>query len=552
MDDLRLRTIELLDAPPEERIIEARIAPIGEAHELYPGVAEMFLPGSFTRSGLNEGRIAVKLETGHGHAGPVVGRLGDLEERSDAVYGTLRISETRDGDDALALARDGAVGISIGFLIGDGATRSIKDGIETTEIRSVDLREVTLTGTPVYQSAEPIAVRSTTEGPDMDPIETTETTDVNEMIRSAVDTAVDEIRAAAIVTPPVVEAEHRGHEYRSLGDLMVDTIAHARKKSPEATERLTRSIDSGLVSADGTSIELRAFTAVGNSQGNSTPNEVYVPDLLELLREGRPVLDLFGSRNLPATGNAIQLPNVSVGNAIGYQDGEGVPVDEAAQTWILDNYPKATIAGGQGVTIQAAQWSSPSYMDAVVSDLIAAYGEFADGRSINGDPTVDTPASLTGYTGILNAGATDVPVTGGVDAALALIGTASAAVYGGSKRWPTAAIMHSAVWGAGIDLVDSDGRPIITSDFPNNPAGLGDATGAGNIRGIPVVVDDNTPTDLIIVGSFRDAWFYEDSGTPAQIALTYPDVLTTDVAVYGFSSLAIRRGAAFAVLSGIA
>ena len=55
----------------------------------------------------------------------------------------------------------------------------------------------------------------------------------------------------------------------------------------------------------------------------------------------------------------------------------------------------------------------------------------------------------------------------------------------------------------------------------------------------------------MILGSFRDALLYEDQGTPAQIALTYPDVLVTDVTVYGFSSLAIRRPAAFAVLSGI-
>ncbi len=553
-NELTIRAVTLVDAPADERIIEARIAPLNARTEIFPGVAETFLPGSFSGD-QNAGRIAVKLETGSGHSGPVIGRLTDLEERSDGAYGILRISETPDGDDALALARDGALGISIGFLIGeDGATRSISDGVETTAISAVDLREVTLTGTPVYQNAEPISVRSTIrEDPEiMENENTVETPDVAEMIRSAVDTAVDEIRAAAVAPPPVVEAEARGHEYRNVGELMRDTIAHARRKSPDASERLTRSIDVGLVEADGSAINLRAFTAVGNSVGDSTPNNVYVPDLLELLREGRPVADLFSGRGLPVDGNTIQLPQVSTGNTVGYQDGEGTTVDEQAQQWILNDFAKATIAGGQGVTLQAAQWSNPSYMDEVVRDLVAGYGEFLDWATINGDPVVDTPVSGTGHTGILNAGATDIPAVGSPDVALGLVGAGWAAVYAGSRRSPVAAMMNSAVWCGFLDLADTDSRPLISTEVPQNPAGFGNAASiAGTLRSIPVVLDDNIDPTMVILGSFRDALLYEDQGTPAQIALTYPDVLVTDVAVYGFSAVAIRRGAAFAVLSGI-
>jgi hypothetical protein len=41
---------------------------------------------------------------------------------------------------------------------------------------------------------------------------------------------------------------------------------------------------------------------------------------------------------------------------------------------------------------------------------------------------------------------------------------------------------------------------------------------------------------------------YEDSQIPAQIVISYPDALTTDVFVYGFSTLAIRRLAPFATI----
>jgi HK97 family phage major capsid protein len=243
---------------------------------------------------------------------------------------------------------------------------------------------------------------------------------------------------------------------------------------------------------------------------------------------------------------------VSQGNTVGYQDGEGTDVSNTVQQWVLNDFKKATMAGGQGITLQAAQWSDPAYTSEVITDLVSAYGEFLDGQTINGDPTVDTPVSGTGYNGILNAGATDVPVGGDVKAAIALVGTAWAAVYAGSRRSPVAAIMNSAVWGSFLDQVDTDGRPLVSTEAPSNPAGIGNAASvAGTLRSIPVVLDDNAPSTLVILGSFRDALLFENSAQPATISLTYPSSLVTDVSVYGFSSLAIRRPGSFAVLSGI-
>lgn len=110
--------------------------------------------------------------------------------------------------------------------------------------------------------------------------------------------------------------------------------------------------------------------------------------------------------------------------------------------------------------------------------------------------------------------------------------------------------MNSDLWGAFLNAVDTDGRPIVTDEAPQNPAGLGSAAAvAGMLRGVPVVVDESVPAGLAIFGSYRDAVLME-SGS-AEVSLTFPNVLATDVTVYGFAALAIRRPAAFAVLSGI-
>ena len=557
MDELERRSAEIRSAELDEREIEILVAPYDDEAELGAGVRERYGRGVF---GTPEARISLKLETGHGHAGPTIGRSIGFEDTPAGLVGRFKISRTRDGDDALELARDGALGSSAGFIPRDVD----RDGSRRI-IRSAELREVTLTPVGAYQRADVLAVRSqapeeetvTEHDNELAPEE--RATDRADAVAEAVTRALDEYRAG--VASAEVErrsagglevGQHRGHEYRRFGELVGDVIAHARRTDPAASERLTRSIDEGLVNTSGTEIELRAFSGVGNSVGDSTPNNVYLPDLLTLLREGRPVANLFAARALPDEGNTVQTPSTTVGNTVGYQDGEGTALSETVQSWILKDWKKATIGGGQGITLQAMAWSSPGYMEEVTRDLVAAYGEFVDLKAITGDPATDTPASGTGYTGILNAGATDVPVGGDAAAAVALLGSGWAAVYQGSRRAPIAAMMDSATWGEFLNAVDTDGRPIVSNESPSNPAGLGDAASvAGVLRGLPVVVDENIPSGNVILGSFRDALLFEDQQTPARLTLTYPSTLTVDLSVYGFSALAIRRPEAFAVLSGI-
>jgi len=527
----------------EEGTFTARLVPFGEPAPATGGGTVEFRRGSLRSHG------TVPLTVDHGES--VLDRVGVMDsytETESGAYGSFSVSDTEAGRTVLTLLRDGAISdVSVGVRV-DHDT----DGVLFGELDHVSLVDHGRFATDSIENKSRVLSVHNLEGAEMPEETEAAATEVvayddtemrDEIMRLSAE--VDDMR-------PTLTAQARGHEYTSIGDMVVDTIAHARRKDAGATERLEFSIDNGMVEADGSAIHLMSFPGVGNSIGDTTPNNVYIPELLTLLREGRPTADLFNARPLPMTGNTVQLPSVSVGNTVDYQDGEGTAVDNTPQTWILNDYKKATMAGGQGITLQAAQWSDPSYTEEVVRDLISGYAEFLDGETINGDPAIGTPVSGTGYDGILNAGATDVPVGGDVKAALALVGTGWAAVYAGSRRSPIAAIMNSAIWGSFLDQVDTDGRPIVSTEAPMNPAGFGNAASiAGTLRSIPVVLDDNAPSTLVILGSFRDALLYEDPSTPAQIALTYPDVLTTDVTVYGFSSLAIRRPGAFAVLSGI-
>ena len=278
------RSAELRAVEPEARTIELVVAPYGVDGQLAPGVTERYKPGVF--GDLGERSIPLKLENGPNHAGPVVGRSIGFEETPAGLVGTFRVSATSDGADALTLAGDGALAGSAGFLPLDVAP--LDNG--AYEVRSGDLREVTLTGVPAYREAEVLAVRSTNPGDEMSDTTTdaAETApDHSDAVADAVARALDDYRRGAVEvdaeTLPTVEATARGHEYRSMGALIADVNRYARRSDPGAADRLAALIDAGAVAENGSAVYLakRAFltpAATTGDAGGVVPDS-YIPDL---------------------------------------------------------------------------------------------------------------------------------------------------------------------------------------------------------------------------------------------------------------------------------
>jgi uncharacterized protein len=92
----------------------------------------------------------------HNHEKWPIGRAQVLREDPDGLYAELRISRTRDGDEALELIRDGALdGLSIGF---EPIAQQHRDDIVVhTEIK---LREISVVAWPAYETARISAVRA--------------------------------------------------------------------------------------------------------------------------------------------------------------------------------------------------------------------------------------------------------------------------------------------------------------------------------------------------------------------------------------------------------
>ena len=123
---------------------------------------ETFKRGSFSKTIADGKPERVKLFAQHEDQKALpLGAAKRLEERSDGLHGSFRISRTRAGDEVLALIEDGALdSVSIGFIpVRSDWTQDRK----AVQRREVKLMEVSLVAYPAYQEAKVLALREQQE-----------------------------------------------------------------------------------------------------------------------------------------------------------------------------------------------------------------------------------------------------------------------------------------------------------------------------------------------------------------------------------------------------
>jgi uncharacterized protein len=88
-----------------------------------------------------------------------IGVTLEIDERSDAAYGSWRVSDTLLGNEVLALARDGVpLGLSVGFMEVPGGSRWSPDRSRVTRTRA-ELDHVAVVRVPAYVGAGVTGVR---------------------------------------------------------------------------------------------------------------------------------------------------------------------------------------------------------------------------------------------------------------------------------------------------------------------------------------------------------------------------------------------------------
>jgi uncharacterized protein len=147
-------TLEVRDA--EQRILAGDVVPYGTEIRV-GGYTESFAPGAF--DGVEP--AGIPLLVAHQHAALPVGRTTSLTDTPAALVGEWRVSDTRDGDEVLSLARDGVpLGLSVGFQPVEDKWNS--DKTKVVRVRA-QLGEISVVGLPAYRDARVTSVRADDE-----------------------------------------------------------------------------------------------------------------------------------------------------------------------------------------------------------------------------------------------------------------------------------------------------------------------------------------------------------------------------------------------------
>jgi HK97 family phage prohead protease len=480
------------------RTLEGVLVPYGRSAEVDDGAGpytEVWAPGSVQPA---DDVLVYLGHTGGAHPqrGPLVGRMSTGEHTADGYRGVLRIADTADGRDALALIREGVTtGLSVEFTELENSTSA--DGRTVTRVRaSVDA--VAIVPRPAYATARVDHMRA---APDL-PTEPERTTTVNPE-PDPVDDPVnpDEVRArAAAVTIGRTAQPHpfTGTRFRTFGEYV-------------AAER-----DRTITPADAETFA-RAWTDVITSDvpGLMPPN--WMSEIIDLFRGSTVTVDAFRRAALPSTGDlTITVPRVKTVPFVEKQTAQKTDIASGKFEIETVSFQINTWASGNDIAIQAINRGTPSLM---TEWLRVMAREAADSLDIAVAAAV--VAGATANTAV-NISAAD-PNKGMVEAAKVLLSNLN--------RFPEVVVVSTELWAALAEAKGSDGRPLFPTLNPVNQVGqISLTSGNGQVRDLTMVVDGNFPAGKGIMGT-RDA-FCSWLGPLQTMYADVPRKLGRDVAIY--------------------
>lgn len=252
----------------------------------------------------------------------------------------------------------------------------------------------------------------------------------------------------------------------------------------------------------------------------------WINDVKGIVNLGRPAVSALGVQSAGNSGMSVDWPyfDGDINALVGAQATEKTDVTSVKVSLKKGAANLATYAGGSDISYQLIMRSSPSYIDAYLRIMAAAYAAVTDNAFVD--------ALVAGGT----ASAVDYDLAADTDGTKfrSAIFVASTEVESATGSPATAVLVASDVWakiGGWSSFV-----PGVYGTF--NVGGTAQAsTLAVNVSGIPVIHDRNLAAGSIIVSNGAAASFLEDGPRVAQAET--PTKLGRDVAIWGLGATAL-------------
>lgn len=475
--------------------------------------------------------------------GPLVGRLDNVHARDDGAHGTVVLADTPTARELHALARTVGATVSLEAEtddtapVGRGTTRRRRasapavltgvavltlpargaiPGAAVTAVRTQP-EEPAMSDDPTTPPADPPADPAPTTPPPAptDPeVTTIARADVEEIVRRAVVRSARPLEVRHPAATFATFAAFADAAWAAGGSMYDHLVTGGHGDRPLA----------GQIA--------RAWVDQITTDNPGVIPPAWLTEVFGIVDQGRPLIDAIGTRPLPAEGMEINWPyfDGDLATLVGEQTVEKTEITSVKVSLKRASAPIRTFAGGSDLSYALIRRSSPSYRDAYLRIMMAAY-------ALTTDKAAGVSLLATDGLGhqVLAADAT-------IDAFRAAVFAASVDVQAATGQPATAVIMAS-------DAFIKWGGALLPSVYgTQNVAGTADAsTLRVDVSGLGVVMDPYLPAGTVIVTNRLAASWSEDG--PMVIAA--PDVpkLGEDVAVWGMAALEVPTPAGVVVLS---
>ena len=494
-----------------ERRIDAIAVPYNEWAVVSGGQEVMFKPGSLPVDGKNPRVFMYHDPT------KVVGSVVERVDTPEAMLASMKISRTALGDEALVLAGDGVMDVSVGVNV----LQATEDKQGRMIITAAEWTELSLVPIPAFAGA---TITDVAAQADTDPDTESEPTEPVEETTVDIQNDSVEIEASAVVPTAPLPAQAKrefampsASEYLAAYHIGGDTWRKVNEAFVEASKSQRTALQA----------------AAGDVLTTDTPGLLPVPVLGPVfadLNYVRPVVAAVGARAMPDGGNQKTFirPTWTTHPSVAAQSPELSAVSATTPVIASNVVSKTTLAGSVQLSVQDVDFTSPAAMEIILRDLASQYLLASDNVAAD---AITAGASASGSTWTFNATNPASLITALYDAARDIL-TAS-------NFLPDTIFVSPDVWYNLGRQLDADSRPVFSY---TGAAGLMGVNGMGtanvtqantfNPFGLNLVADRNFASSTMVVARANAIEFYEQ--IRGLMSRENPTVLGREFSYYGY------------------
>ena len=434
--------------------------------------------------------------------------IGLVSERVDTgteMLLAMKISATDLGNEALVLAADGVMELSVGV----NPTEFSYDKEGNMTVQAADWLEISLVPTAAFKgstistvaASEPVA-----EEPKEEP----------KMENSPA--VVEEI---VIPTAPIFAQAKREPRLPNAAEF----VAAMHKGGVEAAN--AQKVWNDYRSYHQSPIAAAAGDVVTSNVAGLIPVPILGPVFADI-NYIAPLLSAVGTRAMPAgnAGSTFIRPTWTTHPTVAEQSAQLDAVSATTSVIASNTVTKKTFAGSTTLSYQTVSFSDPAAMAIIMQDLAGQYLLSIDNYAC------DTLVSSATSDGVWDLSVTDL---------LKSIYDCAVTTVAATNYLPTHIAVDPATWGLMMQLVDDNKRPIFgyTGGGLNgyNTLGKGDATSWQNSNplGLQIIVDKNFAAKTMVIFNANAYEIYrQDEGL---LSVENPTTVSRTMSMYGYAAV---------------